>query len=185
MQVTSVRTLPLLVQPVDDLLILLRRNGHLDLQHKITVEAGGTPELLVELSGPDTLLLTARNGELLLAIEHIAAKLLRLEPEEHDRISFDADRFKADRDHQLQLDAATAVARVTATGRPYSFPPMTSRERRMLHLALQSSGLPTASSGVIPRRFVVLYPMDAGPVQEPATPVPARTDHIRNAFRRR
>ena len=41
------------------------------------------PEITVELTGPDTPLLLARNGELLHAIEHIAAKILRLEPEEH------------------------------------------------------------------------------------------------------
>ena len=35
------------------------------------------PDVTVELSGPDTPLLLARNGELLLAIEHIAAKILR------------------------------------------------------------------------------------------------------------
>src|SRR5215469_4697037 len=51
------------------------------------------PEITVELSGPDTPLLLARNGELLLAIEHIAAKILRLESEEHDQISFDAEGF--------------------------------------------------------------------------------------------
>jgi spoIIIJ-associated protein len=38
------------------------------------------PKITVELSGPDTPLLLARNGELLHAIEHIAAKILRLEP---------------------------------------------------------------------------------------------------------
>ncbi len=35
---------------------------------------------------------------------------------------------------------------------------MTSRERRLLHMALVDSGLPTASTGEIPRRYVVLYP---------------------------
>jgi hypothetical protein len=38
-----------------------------------------SPQITVELSGPDTPLLLARNGELLHAIEHIAAKILRLE----------------------------------------------------------------------------------------------------------
>src|ERR1700731_3784391 len=39
------------------------------------------PEISVDLSGPDTPLLLARNAELLHAIEHVAAKILRLEPE--------------------------------------------------------------------------------------------------------
>ena len=143
------------------------------------------PEITVELSGPDTPLLLARNGELLLAIEHIAAKILRLEPEEHDRISFDAEGYKATRNRELDLMAEMAIQKVRATGQPFSFSPMSSRERRILHLALAKSGLPTASSGIGPGRFVVLYPEGSEPVS-PATPsAEDRTRAIRSSFRRR
>jgi spoIIIJ-associated protein len=143
------------------------------------------PCIKVEFSGFDTSLLLARNGELLHAIEHVAAKILRLEPEEHDLISFDAEGFKANRDRELQLTADAAIQVVRNTGRPYSFPPMTSRERRMLHLALAKSGLPTASSGEVPRRFVVLYP-EGHQASQPASPATEdRTRAIRNSFRRR
>lgn len=152
---------------------------------KTSTPSETSPEITVELSGPDTPLLLARNGELLHAIEHIAAKILRLEPEEHDRISFDADGFKATRNRELDMMAEIAVQKVRATGRPFSFAPMTSRERRILHLALAKSGLPTASSGEGPGRFVVLYPEGLEPSQ-PATPsAEDRTRAIRNSFRRR
>jgi spoIIIJ-associated protein len=144
-----------------------------------------TPEITVELSGPDTPLLLARNGELLLAIEHIAAKILRLESEEHDRISFDAEGFKATRNRELDLMAEMAIQKVRATGEPYSFSPMTSRERRILHLALAKSGLPTASSGTGPGRFVVLYPEGLQPAPPAAPSAEDRTRAIRNSFRRR
>jgi spoIIIJ-associated protein len=143
------------------------------------------PEITVELSGPDTPLLVARNGELLLAIEHIAAKILRLESEDHDRISFDADGFKATRNRELDLMAEMAIQRVRATGAPYSFSPMTSRERRILHLSLAKSGLPTASSGTGPGRFVVLYPEGLQPEPPSAPSAEDRTRAIRNSFRRR
>jgi spoIIIJ-associated protein len=145
-------------------------------------------DIKIEFTGPDTPLLLARNGELLHAIEHIAAKILRLEPEDHDRVSFDAEGFKAARDRNLELSAEAAIQQVRTTGRPYSFPPMTSRERRIIHLALTQSGLPSASSGEGPRRFVVLYPVGH-------RPTPAKTQHsdratdrtqaIRSTFRRR
>ena len=144
-----------------------------------------SPEITVELTGPDTPLLLARNGELLHAIEHIAAKILRLEPEEHDRIFFDADGFKATRNRELDLMAEMAVEKVRATGRPFSFAPMSSRERRILHLALAKSGLPTASSGEGPGRFVVLYPEGLEPVKPAAPSAEDRTRAIRNSFRRR
>jgi spoIIIJ-associated protein len=156
-----------------------------------------SPDIKVELAGPDTPLLLAHNGELLHAIEHIAAKILRLEPEEHDRICFDAEGFKAKRDRNLHLSAEAAIQKVRATGQAYSFPPMTSRERRMLHLVLMQSGLPTASSGEGPRRFVVLYPEGYQPsrgsqerspdrsTNESLNNSSDRTQAIRNRFRPR
>ena len=158
------------------------------------VAKDGPRSLFVEFTGPDTPVLTARNGELLNALEHIATKMLRLEPEEHDRVAFDADQFKANRDRQMRESAAAAIERVRATGRPHAFPPMTSRERRMLHMLLSESGLPTASSGEGPGRFVVLYPKGAdtsAPFNLSATgepqPPPRRHDsnQVRNAFRPR
>jgi spoIIIJ-associated protein len=175
---------PLAIQPLEDFLRLITSLGKLDLHHEITLREGSLPELTVELSGPDSPLLTERNGELLHAIEHIAAKILRLEPEEHDRISFDAERFKAMRDEQLRQVATAAIQRVRDTAEPYAFNPMTSRERRMLHLVLKDSGLPTASSGEGPRRFVVLYPEDYQQPQ-PALVTADRTHQLRNTFRRR
>ena len=150
--------------------------------------------LYVELIGPDTPVLTARNGELLNALEHIATKILRLEPHEQDRVAFDADQFKANRDRQMQQSAAAAIERVRATGEPHAFPPMNSRERRMIHMLLSESGLPTASSGEGPGRFVVLYPKGAdtsAPFNFSAAgdtqPPPRRhdTNQVRNAFRPR
>ncbi len=144
--------------------------------------------LFVEFTGPDTSLLTAHNGEVLNALEHIATKILRLEPELHDQVSFDADHYKANRERRLREAAAAAVESVRTTGRPHPFPAMTSRERRMLHLILSESGLPTASSGEGPGRFVVLYPAgtDASDPQAAAEPSrPRDASHIRAAFRHR
>jgi spoIIIJ-associated protein len=139
--------------------------------------------LLVEFSGPDSALLTARNGELLNALEHIATKMLHLDVEEHDRVSFDADHFKVNRDRQMQASAAAAIERVRATGKPQSFPPMNSRERRMLHMLLAESGLPTASSGEGPGRYVVLYPQGADP-SEFSVATPARDYNSANGAQR-
>ena len=149
----------------------------------------GARSLYVEFSGPDTPVLTGHYGEVLNALEHIATKILRLESDEHDRVSFDADHFKANRDRQMRASAAAAVERVQLTGRPHSFPAMTSRERRMLHLILSESGLPTASSGEGPGRFVVLYPAGADTSAPPAAAQPSDRRHdaqrIRDTFRHR
>ena len=151
---------------IAELLKSLIHLGGLRLKFRITAGPGAADpaglesrEIYVDLAGPDTGLLTQRGGELLRALEHVGAKMLRLENEEHDKISFDAENFKALRARELKLAAETAAERVRRTGQPYSFAPMSSRERRMLHLAFRGyPDLETASSGEGLRRFVVAYP---------------------------
>jgi spoIIIJ-associated protein len=162
-------------QQIASLLKTLTTVGGLRLKYRITAGEGARDpdglegrEIYIEMSGPDSPLLTQRGGELLYALEHVAAKVVRLEPEEHDRISFDANNFKAIRARELKLSAETAANRVRESGRPFSFAPMSSRERRMLHLALREyEGLETESSGEGMRRFVVVYP--AGAERPPRT----------------
>ncbi len=163
----------------------LTTTGGLRLKYRITAGAGAADpdgmerrDLYVEMKGPDAGLLTARGGEVLRALENIAAKVLRLEPEDHDRISFDADAFKATRARELREMAEVARQRVSESGQPFSFAPMSSRERRMLHLALRDEeDFRTESSGEGARRFVVLYPKNFRHAERGAA--------IRDRFRRR
>ena len=155
--------------------------GGLKLKYRITAGAGAADpdglearEIYVEIIGPDAPLLTQRGGELLRALEHIAAKIVRLENEEHDKISFDSNNFKALRAREMRLAADTAAERVQRSGIPFSFQPMSSRERRMLHLALRDyDDLETESSGEGLRRFVVLYRKGEKHVPPPMPSVPA------------
>ena len=156
-------------QKIAALLRTLTTAGRLRLKYRITAGAGAhdpdgleAREIYVEMSGPDAVLLTQRGGELLRALEHVAAKIVRLEPEEHDVISFDANSFKALRARELKQSAEVAAERVRGSSQPYSFNPMSSRERRMLHLAFRDyADLETESSGEGLRRFVVVYPKGA------------------------
>jgi spoIIIJ-associated protein len=151
--------------------------GRLRLKYRITAGSGAADpeglearEIYVELAGPDAPLLTQRGGELLRALEHIAAKIIRLDQEEHDKVSFDANNFKALRARELKLAADTAAEKVRHSGLPYNFAPMSSRERRMLHLAFRNyDDLETASSGEGLRRFVVAYPKGYDREKSPST----------------
>ncbi len=164
--------------------------GGLRLKYRITAGSGAADpdglenrEIYVELAGPDVPLLTERGGELLRSLEHVAAKIIRLEPDEHDKVSFDAENFKAIHARRLRLTAETAAERVRRAGQPYSFAPMSSRERRMLHLALRSyEDLETSSSGEGAARFVVLYPR--GWQHDKAAPSPASNIDSNPGYRR-
>ena len=130
-------------------------------------------QIYVELGGPDVLLVTRHNGELLFALETIAAQMLHLDPREHDLVSFDANNFKALRAQELRMTAETAAEKVRRTGLPYCFPPMNSRERRLMHMACKGlEGVETASSGEGTQRFLVVYPEGTTdlPVNPPTRP---------------
>ena len=153
-------------QTIAGLLSTLNKLGGFRLKYRISAgnDAGADeddhgPQLQVELAGPDTPLLTQHNGELLRALETIAAQALRLDQREQNLISFDAGNFRALREAELKMAAETAAARVLETGVPYAFPPMNSRERRMLHIALRGiEGVETASNGEGRDRFLAVYP---------------------------
>jgi spoIIIJ-associated protein len=167
-------------QKIASLLANLNKLGGFRLKYRVTAGDGARdPEglearqIYVELGGPDVPVLTQHNGELLRALETIASQMLRLEQREHDLISFDAGNFKALRAQELRMAAETAAERVLRTGVPYAFPPMNSRERRLLHLAFRSmEGVETASSGEGQSRFLAVYPKGKTnlPVAPPVRP---------------
>src|SRR5437588_13133585 len=95
---------------------------------------------MVEFAGTDSPLHSDRNGELLRALEHVSLKVLRLESEEHDKLSFDCMSFKTLRAQELKLAAEVVAERVRKTGQPYQFAPMSARVLRMLHLAMRDHG---------------------------------------------
>src|SRR5438105_1824668 len=118
-------------QKIAGLLANLNRLGGFRLKYRITAGEGARdPQglegrvIYVELGGPDVPLVTQHNGELLRAVETIAAQMLRLDQREHDLISIDAGNFKALRAEELRMEAETAAEKVRKSGVPYAFPPM-------------------------------------------------------------
>jgi len=163
-------------QKIAGFLANLNKLGGLRLKYRITAGDGARdPQglegrvIYVELAGPDVPLVTQHNGELLRALETIGVQMLRLDPREHDLISFDAGNYKALRAEELRMAAETAAEKVRKSGVPYAFPPMNSRERRLLHLAFRSlEGVETASSGEGQDRFLAVFP--AGKTNLPVAP---------------
>src|SRR5690349_2994450 len=87
------------------------------------------PEIMVDLSGPDSDLLLDRGAELLRSLEHLVLEMLRVPGQEHERVTFDCMNYRAMRLEELTMAADVAAERVRKTGTPYEFSPMSSRER--------------------------------------------------------
>lgn len=129
------------------------------------------PEVTVRFSGSDVELLLANRAELLLSLEHLAMEALRLPAEDHSLISFDANDYRLLRVEELRMSALAAAEKVKRTRVPFHFNPMSSRERRVIHLALrEETELRSESVGAGPFRAVVIIP--AGMPTPPAPPVP-------------
>lgn len=119
----------------------------------------GDAEVFADLSGPDTPLLLERNAELLQALEHLALRALRLEPPWQEKILLDCGGHRALRAEELRMTARVAAEQVQTSRQPFKLNPMSARDRRIVHLALQDyPGVRTESVGVGPQRQVVIHP---------------------------
>ena len=160
---------------INEFLQAVVTHGGLRLKYRIVVDPPiaedrdwEKPEILVDFSGPDSALLLDRGGELLRALEHIALEMLRLPSGEHEKVSFDCRNHRSQRIQELRTAANVAAEKVRRTGAPYHFSPMSSRERRIVHLALRDQvDLHTESEGEGMRRCLVVYPKDFKPAARP------------------
>lgn len=143
----------------------LVRVAGLDLNIKVqaieTSATGATDEaeVIADLDGRDKEILLERNGEVLKAIEHLAFRALRLEPAYHEKIHLDSGGYRALRFEELRMTARVAAERVQASKQPFRLNPMSSRERRIVHLTLKDMpGIRTESIGMGEERQVVIHP---------------------------
>jgi len=125
-------------------------------------EALAEPGVIADLDGRDKEMLLERGGELLKAIEHLAFRALRLESAYHEKIHLDSGGYRALRFEELRMTAKVAAERVQTSRQPFRLNPMSSRERRIVHLALKDiPGVRTESVGVGEERQVVIHPVKA------------------------
>ena len=157
---------------INELLTNVIKLGGFKLKYRIVVDPPWAEEdrdwerplILVDFSGSDTSLLLERGGDLLRAFEHICKEACRLGPDDHDKVTFDAMGFRKARFDELKMAAKVAAERVQQTKSPYEFGAMSSRERRIIHLALKEhEDLRTESEGEGPARHLVVYPKDYKP----------------------
>lgn len=146
------------------------RHAHPDLED---------PDVVVKFSGSDVDLLLGNRGEVLLALEQITMEILGIPSEDHSLICFDANDYRLLRIEELRLSATAAAERVKQSGKPFHFMPMTSRERRIIHLSLRNEPeVKSLSTGMGPWRQVVVMPAGMEQVPEPVRPPPPQPDFV-------
>ena len=143
---------------------IVRVSG-LDLKVKVQAvepsagDSSSEAEVIADLDGRDKEILLERNAEVLKAFEHLAFRALRLEPTYHEKIHLDSGGYRALRFEELRMTARVAAERVQSSHQPFRLNPMSSRERRIVHLALKEiPGVRTESIGMGEERQVVIHP---------------------------
>mgnify|MGYP000951926219 FL=1 len=109
----------------------------------------------MNLSGDDAGIIIGKYGETLKAMEYLLNLMMRDETRE-TRIKLDSDGYRARREASLKRLALAAARKVEKRGKPAYLEPMSSWERRIIHLALKDTdSVMTRSVGEEPSRKVV------------------------------
>jgi spoIIIJ-associated protein len=123
-------------------------------------EEGG--RLRIEVTGEDAALVIGRQGQTLDAIELVINRIVDRQWPGSPQITMDAEGYRDRRARKLIDVAFQEAGKVRRSGRRVDMEPMSPRDRRSVHLALQNEpGVSTHSEGDGPFRHIVIEP--AGP----------------------
>lgn len=111
--------------------------------------------LTVQLAGPDSARAIGRDGQVLEAVQQMVVAGAVHGRITRRRIIIDVENYRERREKKICDDAIYYAEDVLETGRPYDFPPMTPRERRLVHMTLADmTGVLTESVGQNDERYV-------------------------------
>jgi spoIIIJ-associated protein len=138
---------------------LLERMGFGAEIEEVAAYQGVTPRVCVRVRG-DACLLIGERGANLAALEHIARKTIHKQQGMDARITLDINDYRLRRLEDLKQDVKTAAKQVRLYAAPVPLRPMTSFERRIVHLLLDEyPDITTESSGEEPERRVIIKPL--------------------------
>jgi spoIIIJ-associated protein len=118
-------------------------------------------EVTATLTGDDLGLLIGRHGQTIDALQYLANAATHRRGDDVE-VVIDAQGYRERRERKLHEVALRAAQDALDSGGPISLEPMTSVERKIVHLRLKDEpGVATASEGAEPNRHVVVLPADA------------------------
>jgi len=128
----------------------------------LSVEPEVTGPDSIDLNGEDASIVIGRSGETLRAVEFLTNVALRGK-DPGRRVRIDSGGYKARRQEGIEKIALAAAREARRKGRPIRLEPMTSWERRIVHVSLKDwEDVSTCSTGSEPLRRVVVSPVQKG-----------------------
>ena len=115
----------------------------------------------VDIRGDDLSALIGRQAETLNAFQYVASLIVGKETQQWVQLVVDVEGYRSRRDKQVRQIAMRMVDQVIKTGRKATLEPMTSSERRAIHIELRGHpAVTTESTGEEPHRKVVILPKE-------------------------
>ena len=132
--------------------------GSLIKESELDLDVSIDEECTINIEGEDSAIVIGRHGETLKALEFLTNLIYR--PDQNmPKIRLDCGGYRVRREESLVRLAESVAREVLHKGSPISLEPMSSWERRIIHMALQGTpGISTSSEGEEPLRKIVVYP---------------------------
>jgi len=135
--------------------------GHMELSCRVAspaVEEDGQ-RLRLQVSGEDAALVIGRQGQTLDAIELVINRMVDRQWPGSMQITLDAEGYRDRRAQKLIDIAYQEASKVRRSGQAIELEPMSPRDRRSVHLALQDEpGVSTRSEGEGSYRHIIIEP---------------------------
>ena len=117
--------------------------------------------ILVDVRGKDLSTLIGKRSETLNAFQYVASLIIGRESQQFVQLTVDVEGYRDRREKQLAQMANRMADQVAKNGRRQTLEPMTSAERRIIHIALRDHpAVLTESAGEEPYRKVVILPKE-------------------------
>ncbi|MEM5788974.1 MAG: RNA-binding cell elongation regulator Jag/EloR [Syntrophobacteraceae bacterium] len=146
---------------------------HVDLPNVVELEAKEEQYILNIVSNGSGLLIGKR-GKTLNALQYLVSKIVSRQTGENVSVTVDTENYRSKREVSLTELAQQLSDKVKKTHRPLTTGPMSSQDRRIIHLALKGDqDVRTKSKGEGNLRRVVIYPVKKpkkAPVKKAAAP---------------
>ncbi|HFC97131.1 MAG TPA: hypothetical protein ENJ40_01565 [Thermosulfurimonas dismutans] len=136
-------------------------SGELRIEPQVELAAD---HVVVNLAGEDSSIFTRNGGAAIEALEFLVNKVVARRLGVGPKIVVDVEGFRERREEELRRMALEAAEKAKRTGKPVALPPMSARERRLIHMTLRGrKDIQTRSAGQGERRHVVVHPAHERP----------------------
>ena len=133
--------------------------GSFGIEAAIDEYEGDEGEIILDIVGGDLGILIGRHGKTLDSLQTLAAAATSRKLGFRYPVVVDVEGYRGRRREKLEDMARRTADRVSRQGRPVKLRPMTSYERRVIHMALRNDKrVVTGSEGEEPTRAVVVGP---------------------------